>query len=244
MHRMKFFTLFGMLTFLSFSVFGNILAEAQIDPLSNIRLLQTGQINTVENQFQISNDVTIREFFDGKIIRISGQTIEGFPYITYSKVSEGKTDSRGIIFINGQFVNLIFLEKITDDKTITEKNDDLAILVQYTQRAYSEKYAKIDIKIFEKSQNKLNDFYQNYGHIQNTNISVSVINEDNQKVFSSNGITNKNGLYQTEFFIPENSKRETLIVTITAENNDSESSRVLQIFSLGQQSDDGKSSTP
>lgn len=241
---MKFFTLFGMLTFLSCSIFGNVLAEAQVDPLSNIEFLQTGQINTDENQFQISNDVTIREFFNGRIIRVSGQTIEGFPYITYSKVSEEKTYSRGIIFINGQFVNLSFLEKTTDDKTITEKNDDLSILIQYTQRIYSEKYAKIDIKIFDKSQNKLNDFYQNYGYIQNTNISVSVINEDNQKVFSSNGTTNKNGLYQTEFFIPENSKRETLIVTVTAENKDSESSRILQIFSLGKQSDDGKSSTP
>ncbi|WP_297472216.1 hypothetical protein [Nitrosopumilus sp.] len=241
---MKFFTLFGMLTFLSFSIFGNYLAEAQVDPLSNIVFLQTGQINTDENQFQISNDVTVREFFGGKIIRISGQTIEGFPYITYSKVSEEKTDSRGIIFINGQFANLSFLEKTTDDKTITEKNDELAIVVQYTQRVYSEKYVKIDVKIFEKSQNKLNDFYQNYGYKQNTNISVSIINEDDQKVFSSNGITDKNGLYQTEFFIPENFKRQTLIVTITAENNDSKSSRVLQIFSLGQQSDDGKSSIP
>lgn len=72
---------------------------------------------------------------------------------------------------------------------------------------------------------------------------MSIINDYNQKK-SSNGITNENGLYQTEFFIPENFKRETLIVTITAENNNSESSRVLQIFSLGQQSDDGKSSTP
>lgn len=45
----------------------------------------------------------IREFFDGEIIRVSGQTIEGFPHITHSKVYEEKTELRGIIFINCQF---------------------------------------------------------------------------------------------------------------------------------------------
>lgn len=45
----------------------------------------------------------IREFFDREIIRVSGQTIEGFPHITYSKVYEEKIELRGIIFINYQF---------------------------------------------------------------------------------------------------------------------------------------------
>lgn len=71
-----------------------------------------------------------------------------------------------------------------------------------------------------------------------------VIKKNNQKAFAANEITNKNDLHQIEFFIPKNSKRETLIVTITAENNDSELSEILQIFKLGKQSDDGKSSIP
>ncbi|WP_179372821.1 hypothetical protein [Nitrosopumilus ureiphilus] len=48
----------------------------------------------------------------------------------------------------------------------------------------------------------------------------------------SYGITNKNGLFETEFLITENSKKETLTVTITAENEKSESSKTLQIFYL------------
>ena len=117
-------------------------------------------------------------------------------------------------------------------------------MVQYTQRVYSEKFVKLDIKIFDKKQNKLNDFYQNYGQDQNTNIWVTIINEDNQEIFSANGITNENGLFQTEYFIPENSKREILTVTITAESENSKSSKLLQVFSLGEPSDDGKSSIP
>ena len=63
-------------------------ASGQVDPLTEINFLQSGMIYSDENQFNISNDIVIREFFNGNIIRISGQTIEGFPYITYSKMSD------------------------------------------------------------------------------------------------------------------------------------------------------------
>ena len=215
-----------------------------MDLLNDVSFLQTGEISTAESQFQISSDVEIREFFGGNIVRISGLTIEGFPYITYSRIIDEKIDTKGIIFINGKFINLSFIEKTIETQNIVEKQDDIAILVQYTQRVYSEKFVKLDIKIFDKKQNKLNDFYQNYGHIQNTNIGITIVNEDNQEIFSSNGITNENGLFQTEYFIPENSKRETLTVTITAESENSKSSKLLQVFSLGEPSDDGKSSIP
>ncbi len=166
-----------------------------MDILSDISFLQTGEISTVESQFQISSDVETREFFGGNIVRISGLTIEGFPYITYSKIIDEKIDTKGIIFINGKFESLSFIEKTIETQNNVEKLDDLTIVVQYTQRVYSEKFVKLDIKIFDKKQNKLNDFYQNYGHIQNTNIRVTIVNEDNQEIFSSNGITNKNGLF-------------------------------------------------
>ncbi len=41
---------------------------------------------------------------------------------------------------------------------------------------------------------------------------------------------------QTEYHIPENSKRETLTMTITAKNENSELSKLLQVFSLDEQS--------
>ena len=155
-------------------VFTVNLVSAQVDPLIDIEFLQTGELNTVENQFHISNDITIREFFNGNIIRVSGQTIEGFPYITYSKISDDEIDTHGMIFINGQFIDLTFEEKDSEEESIVEKKDDLAILVQYTQRVYSEKFIQIDIKIFNKEQNKLNNFYQNYDFIPNTNIEVLI----------------------------------------------------------------------
>ena len=55
---------------------------AQSEIINDVEFLQTGIIHTLQNQFNISNEMDIRELIDGKIIRISGQTVEGFPYIT------------------------------------------------------------------------------------------------------------------------------------------------------------------
>lgn len=239
---MNYYRILAIFAILTLGVFTVNLTSAQIDSLIDIEFLQTGELNTSKNQFHISNEIFIREFFNGNIIRVSGQTIEGFPYITYSKILNDKIDTHGMIFINGQFVDLTFLEKGNEEESIVEKKDDLAILVQYTQRVYSEKFIQIDIKIFNKEQNKLNDFYQNDGRLSNINIEVIIVDEDSQNVYSSNGITNNNGLYEMEYLIPENSKRETLTVTINAENENSKSSKILQVFSLGRAPSDGATS--
>ncbi|MDH3697003.1 MAG: hypothetical protein OES19_10160, partial [Nitrosopumilus sp.] len=206
--------------------------SAEVD-LNDIEFLETGILDTSKNQFHISNEITIREFFNGNIIRVSGQTIEGFPYITYSKILDNKINTHGMIFINGQFVNLSFEEKQNQKEIDTEKKEDIVILVQYTQRVYSENFAKLEIKIFDSQQNKLNNFYQNYGYVLNADIEIIVMGEDNQEFYSSSGVTNSKGYYETEFWLPENSKRETLTVTINADNENSKSSKILQIFNLG-----------
>ena len=130
-------------------------------------------------------------------------------------------------------MELSFIEKgiVIEDAEI--KNDDLAIVAQYTQRAYSKQVIFIDVKIFEKEQNKYIDFSQNYGLISNTNIQVKISNEENQEVFSSNGVTNDRGLFETKYLIPDNFKRETLSMTINAENDNSSSSKIFQVFTLG-----------
>jgi len=197
---------------------------------------------STENQFHISDELNVREFFDGNIIRVSGQTVEGFPYITYSKVLEDKIDTHGIIFINGKFTNLLFDKEIIVEEKIIDKKEDISLLVKYSQRAYSKEIAFIDIKIYDKVQNKLNDFDQNYGYISNTNINVQITDEDEQIIFSSNGTTNERGLFETQYSIPDNSKRETLTVEITANNENSMASKILQIFSLGAAPDDGATS--
>ncbi|HSG83840.1 MAG TPA: hypothetical protein VLA08_04720 [Nitrosopumilus sp.] len=212
----------------------------QIDPLIEIDFLQSGLIYSDTNQFNISNDISIREFFNGNIIRVSGQTIEGFPYITYSKISEEKIDTHGIIFINNQFVKLSFDEKVIGIRESTDKNDDLSLAIQYTQRAHSKQIIFIDVKVFDEKQNNYSNFNQNYGYIPNTNIEIVITDEDNKEVFSSIGITDDKGLFETKYLVPDNSKRETLTISINAENENSSSSKILQAFVLGNIPTDGR----
>jgi len=225
---------FGLLFTLFLGSFSITSVSAQIDPLSDIVFFQTGELNTTENQFQISDKLNIREFFNGDIVRVSGLTLEGFPYITYSRVLEEQINTHGIIFIQGEFKKLNFDEEVIEETIVVEKDDNISLLLKYTQRAYSEKFIYVDVKIYDKDQNKLNDFDQNYGFISDVSINIKITDEDEQIVFSSNGVTNENGLFETRYLIPENSKRETLILTIDAENENSETSKILQVFSLGQ----------
>ncbi len=206
-------------------------AFAEVDPLIDIEFLQTGELNTSENQFHISNEISIREFFNGNIIRVSGQTIEGFPYITYSKISDDKIDTYAMIFINGQFIDLTFVEKDSKKESVVEKQDNMSILVKYSQRVYSKEPISISIKIFDPIKNKLNDFYQNYGMISTTQIQVTVM-DNNIEIFSGEGTTNENGLFEIGFITPVD-KVNTYTVTINAENENSMSSKILQIFNLG-----------
>ncbi len=67
---MNFYTILAIFSILTLGVFTVNSAYAQVDPLSDIVFLQTGELTTDENQFQISNDIVIREFFNGKILRV------------------------------------------------------------------------------------------------------------------------------------------------------------------------------
>ena len=79
----------------------------------------------------------------------------------------------------------------------------------------------------------MKDFNQNYWFISNTDIKIIILDEDGEEFYSINGINNGRGFFSAEFLIPENSQRQTLTVTINAENENSKSSKILQIFSLG-----------
>jgi len=212
-------------------------ATAQIDPIIDIEFIQTGKLFTDKKEFIISNEINTREFSDGKIVRIVGYTVEGYPYITYSKINDSQITTHGKIFINSKFLSLVFeQQKISQIQKIGEKEklNDMSILVQYTERLYSGQTAKIDVKIFDSNQNKSNDFNQNYGYVANTNIKMTVLDKNGQVFSSSNGITNERGFYNTEFFIPKNSQSGTFTVTINAENDNSKSTKTIQIFNLGE----------
>ncbi len=210
---------------------------AQIDSINDIEFIQTGKLFTDKKEFTISNEINTREFLDGKIVRITGFTVEGYPYITYSKINNQQIITHGKIFTDNKFVSLVFEQQnISQTEKIEnkEKLDNVFILTQYTERLYSGQTAKIDVKIFDINQNKLNNFNQNYGYVPNTNIKITVLDRNEQIFSSSDGITNERGFYNTGFFIPKNSQSGVFTVIINAENDNSKSSKTIQIFNLGE----------
>ena len=219
-------------------------ATAQIEPINDIKFIQTSKLFTDKKEFVISNEINIREFFDGKIVKITGYTVEGYPYITYSKINNQQIITHGKIFTDDRFVSLVFdQQKVFQIEKISkkEKLDNMSIIMQYTERLYSGQTAKIDIKIFDVNQNELKDFNQNYGHIPNTNIKITVLDKNRQTFSSSDGITNERGFYNAEFFIPKNNQAETFTVIINAENDNSKSTKTIQIFNLGEVPDHNSS---
>lgn len=230
---MNFFTVFAILFILILGGYSVNSAHAEIDHLVDIEFFQTGELNTSENEFQISNELNIREFSNGSIVRVSGQTVEGFPYITYSKISTDRIDTEGVIFVNGKFTDLLFKDELIQKQEKTEKKDDLAVLVQYPSQVHSRAYAFISVKVFDEEINKLDDYNQKDGTISNVNINVLVIDGRSQEFFSTNGTTNDSGFYETKFWIPDNYRRDTLTVTVDAENENSESSKIFKVSTIG-----------
>lgn len=222
---------------LSFGISISETVTAQIVSINDINYIQTGRIFTDEKEFTISNEINTREFLDGKIVKITGFTVEGYPYITYSKINNQQIITHGKIFMDNKFVSLVFEQQnISQTEKIEnkEKLDNMFILTQYTERLYSGQTAKIDVKIFDSNQNKSNDFNQNYGYVPNTNIKITVLDKNGQIFSSSDGTTNERGFYNTGFFIPKNIQSGTFTVIINAENDNSKSSKTIQIFNLGE----------
>ena len=232
----------ALVILLSFGIPISETVTAQIVSINDIDYIQTGGIFTDEKEFTISNEINTREFSDGSIIRITGYTVEGYPYITYSKINNQQITTHGKIFINDKFIPLIFDQQKTSQMQKIEKREkpnDIVVLMQYTERLYSGQTAKIDVKIFDSNQNKLNDFNQNYGYIPNINIKITVLDKNGKIFSSSDGTTNERGFYNTEFFIPKNLQSGVFTVIINVENDNSKSSKTIQIFNLGEVPDHG-----
>ena len=77
----------------------------QIEPESS-PILESGIISTKNKDYIISNDFDIRQFFFGKILRISGTTIDGNFYYVYHRIIDDEISLRGKIFIDGKFLTI------------------------------------------------------------------------------------------------------------------------------------------
>ncbi len=72
------------------------------------------------------------------------------------------------------------------------------------------------VRVYDALKNPRSDYNQNWGHLQDVIINVSIKNQDGVIVKSFNGTTNKNGHYSDSFRIPDDFRATSYVVILNA----------------------------
>jgi len=207
----------------------------QIEPESS-PILESGIISTKNKDYIISNDFDIRQFFYGKILRISGTTIDGNFYYVYHKIIDDEIFSRGKIFLDGKFVPLEFNKKpeqVTKESSMPLEQPEMKILVQQTERVYWKQNFDITIRVFDAKLNTLNDFNQNWGYLADVDVIVEIFNPENELLTSFEGKTDQTGNFEAGFFIFNKTLKGAYTVKISVGPENNQTTETLSMFVLG-----------
>lgn len=80
---------------------------------------------------------------------------------------------------------------------------------------------RITTKVYEADKNPTSNFDQNYGFIQGAKITVKILGSDGKIVKSFEGLTDNHGYFSDGYRLPDNFKRGTYKVVVTAEKDGS-----------------------
>ena len=210
----------------------------QIEPESS-PILESGIISTKNKDYIISNDFDIRQFFYGKILRISGTTIDGNFYYVYHKIIDDEISSRGKIFLDGKFVPLEFNkepEQVTKESSMPLEQPEMKILVKQTERVYWTENFDITIRVFDAKLNTLNDFNQNWGYLADVDVMVEIFNPENELLTSFEGKTDQTGNFEAGFFIFNKTLKGVYTVKISVGPENNQTTETLSMVVLGDRS--------
>jgi len=213
----------------------------QIEPESS-PILESGIISTKNKDYIISNDFDIRQFIYGKILRISGTTIDGNFYYVYHKIIDDEISSRGKIFLDGKFVPLEFNkvpEQVAEESSTSSEQPEMKILVQQTERVYWTENFDIAIRVFDAKLNTLNDFNQNWGYLSDIDVLIEITDPENEPLLSFKGKTDHNGTFEAGFFIFNKTLKGAYTVKISVGPENNQTTETLSMFVLGDKSGDG-----
>jgi len=213
----------------------------QIEPESS-PILESAIISTKNKDYIISNDFDIRQFFYGKILRISGTTIDGNFYYVYHKIIDDEISSRGKIFLDGKFVPLEFNkepEQVTKESSMPLEQHEMKILAQQTERVYWTENFDITIRVFDAKLNTLNDINQNWGHLSDIDVLIEITNPENEPLTSFKGKTDHNGTFEAGFLVFHKTLKGEYIVKISVGPENNQTTETLSMFVLGDKSGDG-----
>ncbi len=190
----------------------------------------------------ISNDFDIRQFFFGKILRMSGTTIDGNFYYVYHRIIDDEISLRGKIFLDGKFVPLEFnkiSEQVAEESSTSAEQPEMKILVQQSERIYWEKNYGITIRVFDAELNKFDDFNQNWGYLSDIDVLVEITNPENEPLTSFKGKTDSNGTFEAGFLVFHKTMKGEYTVKISIGSENNQATKTLSTFILGDLSDSG-----
>jgi len=165
-------------------------------------VLNNGVISTASNDYPISSNFEIRVFHDGELIRIKGITASGYPYYAYQKMTDGDAELRGKIFIDGKMfsiVNKVSYIQVSEPEQEQEPVAEMLILIDHTSSSYYTESYNVITKVFDISQNPLEQFGYNSGLLEGIDIQIILTDPDGNIFRTYNGTTNALGYFNERF---------------------------------------------
>ncbi len=178
-------------------------------------LLDTGLVSTSSNDYRISNQFEIRHIWPGELMRISGITVDGYPFYAIHKMNSNNIEISGTILVDGKIIpiikNIIEEEPVIVQQTIEEpiviiEEDPIpvkSVILQPHTTYWRETY-NINVKVFEADQNLQNNYWYREYLVPNIPVSVQLNHEDGTHLTTIQGITDQNGLFEGQYYITEN----------------------------------------
>jgi len=213
----------GLLGILAITISPLIIQE--IYSQEELLLLNNGVISTATNDYQISSNFEIRVFHDGELIRIKGITTSGYPYYAYQKMTDGDTELRGKIFIDGKMrsiVNKISYIQEPEKKTpYIQEPEKKNLAVTVDSRLISQFYDRyfIKVRVFDADVNPNPETSRsNDGILFGIPVNATLIRPTGETIAIMEGTTDSFGYYEGSYLWGFNDLRGDYGVNLDVDN--------------------------
>ena len=223
--NLSFLVILVIVTIVSFSTINDIFAYHQDDDLITQSLkagmqdaspiLSTGFISTPSTDYLISNQFEIRHIWPGELMRISGVTVDGYPFYAIHKMNSNDIEISGTIFVDGKTTPIIKNIIVEESPVIVQEIEEPIIIIEeepipikavilQPHSTYWRDTYNINIKVFEADQNPRDDYWYREYLVPDVPIVVDITHEDGNHLTTIQGKTDQSGHFEGQHYIIEN----------------------------------------
>jgi len=221
---LSFLVILVIVTIVSFSTINDVFANHQDDLITQplkaemqdaSPILSTGFISTSTTNYLISNQFEVRHIWAGDLMRVSGVTVDGYPYYIIHKMNFNDLEISGKILVDGKVIpiikNIIVQEAPVvvpeiKEPILTVEEDPIPIkaVILQPHSTYWRSTYNINIKVFEADQNSRNDYWYRGYLVPDVPIVVDITHENGNHLTTIQGKTDQSGHFEGQYYIIEN----------------------------------------